>query len=100
VQKFRTYLVGLIIALVLLGQGFAAAHASTYGDTPHDHEGTLCDVTLISEEIDDLITPPAPELVTDRIAHALPAHATPSPFTFPSPHSRAPPPRAPPHIQI
>ena len=95
-QNLRTYLIGCLVALILLGQGLGQAHASVHGDHPHEHNGVVCDVTLISEDLDDLILPPSPKLPADPIAHARQTDAPALTFALPTPHSRAPPPRAPP----
>ena len=91
----RTYLGGLILALFVLMQGLAAAHASEHGHDPHEHDGVVCEIALIAEET-DILLPPVPELPAPAsVAEPVPAMSFHSADT-PSPRSRAPPGRAPP----
>lgn len=51
----------LTLALFLIGQSFATAHAIEYGNQPHEHNGVVC-LTLLNDEPDGL--EPAKQLVT------------------------------------
>ena len=86
---------GAFIALFFALQSYGAAHASAYGDAPHEHDGVACSVTVISDDhvvvaptlpAATLIISDAPEAVYPDFTSAL----------YIRPQGRAPPPRGPP----
>ena len=85
----------LIAVVFLAAQTSTLAHATTYGDADHTHEGVACDVALVVAE-HVVATPPVdvPVLVPMDSLETQTASLQPMPaqgFTV-----RAPPPRAPP----
>ena len=88
-------LIALLIGLFLAFQISASAHAITYGDNPHEHDGVSCVITTLAEN-DQGILPVKPEIVAERIdvdfVSYEPFVSTPIRVN----HSRAPPPRGPP----
>ncbi|XOV82889.1 MAG: hypothetical protein ACFHXK_18780 [bacterium] len=50
------------LALFLIGQAFASAHAIEFGNQPHEHDGVVC-VAILNDELDDLLA--TNQLVTD-----------------------------------
>ncbi len=71
------------------------AHAASYGDGPHEHDGIACAVTVLAEE-DMALLPVLP--VSEFSQAPKPAHydAVFSSALYITPQGRAPPPRAPP----
>jgi len=49
----------LCLSLFLLAQSLTISHATEHGDHPHEHDGVVCEVTLIGADIEQ-ITPPIP----------------------------------------
>lgn len=76
-------------------QSFSTAHATTYGDQPHEHDGVACAVLALVE--DELAV--VPEVETPSSVSLVPADtefAAFTPIQYLAPQTRAPPPRAPP----
>ncbi len=76
-------------------QSFSTAHATTYGDQPHEHDGVACAVLAMVEE--DLVIAPDAK-VPSFIPLTSPAaeFSAFTPVQYLAPQMRAPPPRAPP----
>lgn len=89
-----------IAALFLLMQSVSIAHASAYGDAPHDHDGVSCAVSLIAESEAEA-QPPAPQLPQPALTSApQPSYITLfSSVKLSQNRSRDPPPRGPPSNQ-
>ena len=90
----KTFMV-LMAVLFLAMQSFTQAHATSYGDLDHDHDGVPCDVFSIAAE-QVIPTPPAPKTEPQIIPVLT---KTPAPIIKPRPRSfksRAPPLRGPP----
>lgn len=90
-RAFIALLIGLFASL----QVFTTAHATSYGDAPHEHDGVSCIVSIVTADSHIVLTPVlhAPKLVI------LTETPTVTPFTSASylaPQGRAPPPRGPP----
>lgn len=96
----RTYrfLLLLLAGWFLAVQSFSAAHAATYGDSPHQHEGVLCAVNIASH---DCVAPQPAVVQTDYVAFPVKTTfvETVRPAPLLAPQLRAPPPRAPPFPQ-
>jgi len=86
---------GAFIALFFALQSYGAAHASSYGEAPHEHDGVACSVTVISDD-HIAITPSLP--AASLIISNAPDTAYPDFISAPyiTPQGRAPPPRGPP----
>ena len=85
----------LMAVLFLAMQSFTQAHAATYGDLEHEHDGIACDAILVAAE-QVIPTPPAPKIEPQVIPVLT---KTPAPIITPRPRSfesRAPPLRGPP----
>lgn len=89
------WLIGAFIALFFALQSYSLAHASTYGDAPHEHDGVACSVTVIADEHVTIAPslPAAPLIISDTPETAYPDFTSAS---FITPQGRAPPPRGPP----
>jgi len=85
----------LMAALFFTVQGFSQAHAASYGNADHTHEGVACEVMLMTAE-QEVLTPPA-QIPSPTIwptdANYVDAPTKPAKRSF---DSRAPPPRGPP----
>ena len=59
IRKYKTFSF-VLIAVFLLAQVFASAHANTFGDGPHKHDGKVCTITLATKDniADVAILPP------------------------------------------
>ena len=90
----KTFMV-LMAALFFTVQGVSQAHAASYADDDHTHDGIACDVMLMVAE-KDVLTPPAivpsPFSRPERADYVV----APSTAAIRSFDSRAPPPRGPP----
>ncbi|WP_147405902.1 hypothetical protein [Litorimonas taeanensis] len=93
----KTYrlLIMVLAGWFLAAQSFSIAHATAYGDNPHEHDGITCAVTVLNDQqyaplpdnhIVPLVPPSTIEIYTS-VYHTV-AHS--------SQQGRAPPPRAPP----
>ncbi|MDA8708062.1 hypothetical protein N9M10_01685 [Hellea sp.] len=89
------WLVGAFIALFFAMQSYGAAHASAYGDSPHDHDGVACSVTVVSNDHIAIAPPPpvTPLITSDSVETVYPDFTS---VTYLRPQGRAPPPRGPP----
>jgi len=93
---YRAFAV-LILSVFFAAQSYSLAHASVYGDDPHEHDGVACVIGVLVQ--DDLGVLP----VTEPFVRA-PIAPPPAPDTvfesraYTSPQGRAPPPRSPPLI--
>lgn len=87
---------GAFIALFFALQSYGVAHASSYGDAPHEHDGVACSVTVMSDD-QAVILPASPiiEPIASQTIIAVYPNFTSAPYT--TPQGRAPPPRAPPN---
>lgn len=83
--------------MFLVFQVSAGAHAVTYGDAPHDHEGTTCVIVTVAED-DQGILPVAPEHIAEPIAMDFTWQETFTSAPIVTNQSRAPPPRGPPAL--
>ena len=86
----------ILLAIALLAmQMVGTAHASEWGNAPHTHDGVVCDIALVVEEVDAVLPPtaPAPSAPTTLAADWTDAVPTRAVVTRPA---RAPPPRGPP----
>ncbi len=89
------WLLGAFIALFFALQSFSVAHASSYGEAPHEHDGVACSVTVLVD--DHVVITPVP-LITHPIISETVETVYPD-FTsalYLTPQGRAPPPRGPP----
>ena len=89
------WLLGAFIALFFALQSYSIAHASSYGDAPHEHDGIACSVTVLAD--DHVVALPTVLIFETLIANT--AETVYPDFTsaaYITPQSRAPPPRAPP----
>ncbi|WP_415811663.1 hypothetical protein [Litorimonas haliclonae] len=79
-------------------QSLSAAHATTYGDSPHQHEGVLCAVSVASSEC---VAPLPAIILTDYVGFPVKTDFVQMVGSAPygAPQGRAPPPRAPPFNQ-
>ena len=90
------WLLGAFIALFFALQSFSLAHASSYGDVPHEHDGIACSVTVLADEhvaalptiavFDTIISGTSETVYPDFIS-----------VLYITPQGRAPPPRGPPN---
>lgn len=89
------YGIALFAALFLIVQSFSFAHANSYGDAPHDHDGVECSLAVLAADQDVIL--PAPLAI-----EPLPRRETETPPTprteifYKIPQGRTPPPRGPP----
>jgi len=86
---------GAFIALFFALQSYSVAHASSYGDAPHEHDGISCAVTVLADDhLVVLPTPPVFEIIiADKVETFYPDLVS---AAYITPHGRAPPPRGPP----
>lgn len=93
----RTYRFALVLLAgwFLAVQSFSTAHASTYGDHPHEHDGVACAVlAMVEEELAPLPDVQVPTFIPQSpYITEFPAF---TPVLYFAPQTRAPPPRAPP----
>ena len=86
----------IFLALALLAfQLVGTAHAAEWGNAPHTHDGVVCDVALVAEEVEAALpatvsVPPLPDDFAADWTDAVPTRAV------VAPPARAPPPRGPP----
>lgn len=93
----RTYraLLAVIIGLFASLQVYTSAHAVSFGDAPHEHDGVACVLTIVAA--DDHIILPTKAITPKRIvARAAPKTQTFTSARYLAPQGRAPPPRGPP----
>jgi len=93
----RAYIgfLGLIIGLFLAFQITATAHASEFGENPHEHDGISCVITTLAET-DQGILPVKPEVVAEAAPIELVWVESFTPIHIQTNLTRAPPPRGPP----
>lgn len=85
----------LIAGLFLMTQSFSVAHASTYGDAPHEHDGIACIVTALNDEdVAPLLNTGAFQIEPVLVSGTFDVNFYST--TLSNPQSRGPPPRAPP----
>jgi len=96
VKIYRHIALAFFAILLLWSQGASIAHASNFGDLPHEHDGVACDVTLLGDEQD--ISLPPPETSDEPLAEFV-ERTSDTPYQSQvrlTPPARGPPPRAPP----
>lgn len=96
-RRLHIAIIAIFALLFISLQSFALSHGAAYGDGPHEHDGVICDISLVTSD-DQAIEPELP--VFDRPENTL---ATASFAVYRSadnitPPAQAPPPRAPPHL--
>lgn len=93
--SLRRAALALLAAWFLLAQSFSLAHASAYGDGPHEHDGVACAVTIL---VEDEIVPLKDKLVFEPVLYTASVSYDASFITlnYSPVHGRAPPPRGPP----
>ena len=96
-RRAHNGLIALLIGLFLAFQISASAHATTYGDNPHEHEGVSCVITTLAES-DQGILPVEPEIVAERIRVVFVWQEKFVSTPIIVNQSRAPPPRGPPSL--
>lgn len=94
---FRTYRAALAILIGLFAslQVYTVAHAVSYGEAPHDHDGVACVLTIVAAD-EQIILPD--QVDTPPLVMAVDAPETNIFTSTPRllPQGRAPPPRGPP----
>lgn len=86
---------GAFVALFFALQSYSVAHASAYGDAPHDHDGVACSVTVMSDD-QVFVAPALPVtalIISDTTETVYPNFTS---VLYITPQGRAPPPRGPP----
>jgi hypothetical protein len=81
--------------MVFALQTLSLAHAASYGEEPHEHNGVACDIVVVSSDEAGILPVP----LTFDLPVQTTLHIAPQPFTsaaYLAPQGRAPPPRAPP----
>jgi len=89
------WLLGAFIALFFAMQSFSLAHASSYGEEHHEHDGIACAVTIVAAEDIAILPslPDTPAILSETFEADYPDFTS---AAYVKPQSRAPPPRGPP----
>ena len=88
----------LCLSVFFIIQSLTLSHAVEYNGEPHEHDGIVCEVTLIAVDTDD-VTPP-PVMVSAPDAYIVIAvYTVPQEPEYLRPDGRAPPGRSPPLTQ-
>ncbi|NNC38575.1 MAG: hypothetical protein EX271_06595 [Acidimicrobiales bacterium] len=85
----------LLVGIFLVFQISAATHAASYGDAPHEHEGSICVIATLAED-DQGILPIAPEHIAESVSVECKWQKSFTSAAVVANQSRAPPPRGPP----
>lgn len=93
IYKSRTT---LVLALFLIGQSFATAHAIEFGVEPHQHNGVVC-LTILSDEQDGL-APPSHLVSLTLVLDELGSLSVPSQVLLPNNPAIKPPSTGPPSL--
>lgn len=89
------WLIGAFAALFIFLQSYSVAHAASYGDAPHDHDGIACAVTVLGDD-ESVILPVPPVFDTLTVEATETIYPEFSSTVYIRPQTRAPPPRGPP----
>ena len=93
------FCIGVLIVLFVSLQTVAISHASQHGDMPHSHDGLVCDVEAIADNVEII----EPALIVDGPAVYVIAESFDAPIievSYQRPPGRAPPPRSPPALSV
>ena len=88
----------LCLSVFFLIQSLTLSHAVEHNGEPHEHDGVVCEVTLIATDVQSVSPPPVIIDVPERFV-SLPVYAVPQAPKYLRPDGRAPPGRSPPHTQ-
>lgn len=76
-------------------QVVTTAHAASYGDSPHEHDGVACVITVVTAD-DHIVLPALQHAPAVIVVSNTPAAAPFISARYLAPQGRAPPPRGPP----
>ena len=94
-RALRRHILAFTALLLMIAQGASFAHAASFGGEMHSHDGVLCDVALLEEDMEAAL--PAPDLVmVDAPIWNVVFETVAVARDVPRPPARAPPPRGPP----
>ena len=85
----------LCLSVFFIIQSLMLSHAVEYNDEPHQHDGVVCEVTLIAADVEAVSPPPVIIDVPERFV-SVPVYAVPQAPDYLRPDGRAPPGRSPP----
>lgn len=92
--KSRTFRAVLLCLYVLI-QSFSLSHAAEHNGEDHEHNGVVCEITLIAPEA-DVILPPSLTIITPEPYDVPISYQACVGSIFITPPCRAPPSRGPP----
>lgn len=88
----------LCLSAFFIIQSLTLSHAVEYNGEPHEHDGIVCEVTLIASDV-EAVVPPAVIIVVPERFISVPAYTVPQAPKYLRPDGRAPPSRSPPLTQ-
>ncbi len=87
-----------LVMVMLFSQSVSLAHATSYGDTPHDHDEQICFIgAVMQDEQGDVLSKPVLP-VRVNFAYTPVYSMAYGQITVSLPQGRAPPPRGPPSL--